>query len=520
MRISTVFLFLLLLPAVSGAAQGTTGSDTTGSPTTAQAGGTTTAAGATAPGASTTAPAAPDPTKPDLSIPADTAKQWVVGFAVFDAAGLSPENAYLAYSIPLLLKDTVSGLTRHTFSDVERDLVRGSIIARELLTVSQSITTARKDQDALFFADTPPTDDAVKTAEARRKALIARREFLRALDPAQVDVPVEMPISFKEGTGPGKLLELPKVPADVYCRRQGLDLLVCGSIREVEGYLLVDTWAFDAVRGRVLFSSREAARRDEMYVMVPRWGKDLIGTILGRAWSVVAFDPDPPDSSLYVDGVLTASGASPALYLNPGRRDIKVTAPGYRAVSQPFTFAPGLETPLAVTLTKEVVGSVLVSSLPLGADLYLNALWQGKTPLELVKPTVRSRGVLSLPGYYDFPFSIGADSPPQLSFTLMQDTGARDIVQKRARDDFYVSFAWFALSVPLPLFCNAFALDNAVLRNDLLAQGNLSQAAAAQATAQGFLTGYYVGLAISAALFTWMVFRIIHYVSVSSGTAG
>jgi hypothetical protein len=59
-----------------------------------------------------------------------------------------------------------------------------------------------------------------------------------------------------------------------------------------------------------------------------------------------------------------------------------------------------------------------------------------------------------------------------------------------------------------------------VHENEFLLQGNTSQAASAHLNYQLYLGGYYAGMAVSAALFTWMVFRIVHYVAVSNGTAG
>jgi hypothetical protein len=516
MKESAALLLILLLPVM--AAQGQAAAAEAGTPA---ATGTPAAAGTAAATGTPAAPAAaPDPTKADLSVPADTAKQWVVGFSVFDAKGVSPENAYLAFSIPLLLKDAVSGLAGHTIADDERALLQKAVIARERLKAEQALTAARRDRDALLFSGAPPDPAALKPLDLRAAAIILRLDFLSSLDPATLTVPAEKSIGMKEGSGPGKLLDVSGLPADAYCARQGLDLLVGGSIRQAGGYLLVDTWAYDATRGRVTVSTREAAQRDEMYVTVPLWGKDLIATILGRAWSLVAFAPDPPDSSLYVDGTLATAGASPAIFLVPGIREITVSASGYRSITRTVELLPGDETPLAISLVRQTAGSVFISSVPAGADMYLNAVWEGKTPFLMELPTERSRGVLSLPGYYDLPFSLGADSPIQLSFSLLPDLGAREIAQKKARDEFYTSFAWFAASIPIPLFCNAFALDYALLRNDYLAQGQVSQAAAAQMGAQVFLAGYYVGIAISASLFTWMVFRIIHYVSVSNGTAG
>ena len=459
------------------------------------------------------------PVRPDLSVPADTAKKWVVGFSIFDAAGLSPENAYLAYSIPLLLKDEVSGLDSHAYADDDRELSRKSIIAREISAVEKSITAIRQQRDSLFFGDIPPTAAALEAVDDRVTAAAARRDFLRSIDPVKVAILAEKPIAFKDGTGPGKLLNLLRLPAAAYCARQEIDLLVGGSIQELQGYLLVNIWVFDAARGSTTRSFREATRRDELYASLPPLGKELAGILLGRQWSVVAYAPSPPNGSLYVDDVLVASGASPALYLSPGIKEIRVSAPGYREEKLTLTLTPGQESPLAVTLAKEPAASVFILSEPAGAALYVDSIWQGTTPLLQEKPPVRSRGVLALTGFYDLPFSIGLDSPLQLSFSLQQDLGARDAAQKKARDQFYTAFAWFALSVPLPLFCSAFQVDYQAKQLFFTINSMPAEAAAAQLGAQAFLAGYVAGIAISASLFTWMVIRIIAYISVSNGTA-
>ncbi len=293
-----------------------------------------------------------------------------------------------------------------------------------------------------------------------------------------------------------------------------------GTLREVQGYLLLEVWAFDATRGKIVLSSREAAEREEIYAFMPAVGKELAGIILGREWTQLVFNPDPPGASLYVDDALIASGVSPALYLSPGTRAIRVSAQGYRDESRTVTLEAGQKFPLDVKLEKEITGSVSVTSEPTGADLYVDSVWKGKTPLSVERPPSRSRGVLSLAGFYDLPFSIGQDSMEQLSFSLQKDIGARDILQKQARNDFYVSFGWFAVSIAVPLFSYALAIDSAVHENEFLLQNNFSKAASAHLNYQIFLGGYYGGMAVSAVLFTWMVFRIVHYVAVSNGTAG
>ena len=72
----------------------------------------------------------------------------------------------------------------------------------------------------------------------------------------------------------------------------------------------------------------------------------------------------------------------------------------------------------------------------------------------------------------------------------------------------------------IPIFSYALAIDSAVHENEFLLDGNISQAANVHLNYQLYLGGYYAGMAVSAVLFTWMIFRIVHYVSVSNGTAG
>ncbi|HTP60255.1 MAG TPA: PEGA domain-containing protein, partial [Spirochaetia bacterium] len=298
------------------------------------------------------------------------------------------------------------------------------------------------------------------------------------------------------------------------------DLLVGGMVREIEGYVLMDVWAYDANAKAVVISYQDAARRDEIYNTVPNAGADLTGLFLGRPWATLSFTPDPPESQLTVNGRLAATGQTPVLYLEPGTVDIKVTAPGYRDLTRTLTLVDNQDASLAVTLDKEKEGAIIIASTPPGADVYEESVWKGKTPLAMDKPFGRTRVNITQEGFYDRPFSVSDASPSELSFVLEPDTVSRDALQKKARDEFYNSFAWFVISLPIPLFSYAFALDSAVQTNELIVQGNISQARTAQATANFFYGTYIAGTVVSATLFTWMLFRIIHYVSVSTRTAG
>ncbi len=474
------------------------------------------ASGAAAAGGAAGASAPSGSTKPDFTLPKDTAAKWQIGIAVFSSDGLSPDNSYLAYSLPLLVRDEVNGFGVHTYQEDEKELVRKALIAREIAVSEKSITNVRKERDDLFFNEVPVGAAARVSVQARLAAAGARRDFLRTLSPERVEVAAEKPIAMKEGTGAGKLLETPAVPVEVYCAQQGLDLLIGGKVQEVQGYLILDVWAYDPLKRAQVFTLRNTAAREEISGTLQGIGRQIARTILGRPWSLVAFSPDPPDAMLYVDGVLVASGASPELFLLPGTHKIKMSAIGYAEVSRSISLPPGEETRIDDALQKVVEGKVAISSDPPGADLYVDSLWKGRTPLLVDRPPLRSRGVLALSGFYDMVFPLEPVSPMVLSFELQKDDGKREVNQKKARDDFYFSLAVFVLSLPVPLFSYALSIDFSLKSLDLSGQGMPAAASQAQATGNIFLGTYYAGIAVSLGLFTWMVTRIIHYVNLTN----
>jgi hypothetical protein len=526
MRTAALLLLLSVIPLAaagaqaSGPAVGTAGASAGAASGAATTPSGTTEAGAAAPAAGTPAAVAAAPAGPDLSIPLDAAKTWNVGFTVFTSESLSAENAYLAYSLPLLLRDQVSGISLHSLGDDERASVRTALASNAVAVAETAITAARREHDALLFSVTAATDAARKAAADHLQFAEARRDFLLTIDAARIDVASDKPISVVVGKGQGKLLDEPLVPPAVYCARQGLDLLVGGTIREIQGYLLVDVWAYQAARDTMIISTREAALREDLYADLEGLGAELTGAVLGREWSIVAFAPTPPESSLYVDGKLVASGTSPALYLEPGDREIRITAPGYGEVTRTLPLSPGKPGRIDDTLPETSPGTIAFTTDPPGAALHIDSRWAGVTPLVIDTPPRRSRGVLELDGYYPVPLSLGPGSESEMTLTLPPDLGPRDVRQDKARDAFYTSFSWFAASIPIPLFAYGLVFDFGVQSADYQVNGQRAQAAAALSAYNGFLVGYYGGVAISAALFVWMITRIVEYVTVANGIAG
>jgi hypothetical protein len=175
-----------------------------------------------------------------------------------------------------------------------------------------------------------------------------------------------------------------------------------------------------------------------------------------------------------------------------------------------------------VSLVKQARPMMKIETSPPGADVYLDSVWKGKTPLTLETPAERTRVQLGLEGFYDLPLSIGPGTAPEISLILQPDVGSRVEIQQKARDDFYTAFGFFAVSLPIPLFCNSFYLDCAAELQRLIYSPGDTSAAQANTVLAGNIF-YYSSLgsaAISASLFTWMVVNLVRYIIVSDRTGG
>lgn len=460
--------------------------------------------------------------------PRDTRESWTIGFAALAGEGLSAENSYLAGAIPLLVRDRISRLPWHALSDDERALAGRALISRELSVLAASVAKLRAERDEALFTARPsagvsPAQAAAAGRAAAEKSIAgmeARADFLRSLDPAAIEVARRKPLAVTDGPGPGKLFDPPAVSPQEFCQANGLDMLVTGTVREVQGFLRLDIRAWHAERAGPVFSWIEAGTRDELYLSLPSAADGLVGPVLGMSWAMIVLKTQPPVAEVAVDGEVVSRGGPRELYLSPGRHEVRVSASGHREEVRQVDLAAGAAQDLSVALAPLGRDTVTVVSEPPGADLYLDSLWLGRTPVTFGLPPVRGRALLSLQGYLDLPFSLGPESTLPEVFSLEPAAGSRGEQQKAARDRFYRAFGWFLVSLPAPLFSYRYSFDYAVKAGDLVTAGDLAGAQAAVAAGNALYWTSVGGAVLSVSLFGWVVSTIVRYIAVSDRAAG
>lgn len=457
---------------------------------------------------------------PDLSLPRDDRENWRLGFSSLERRDLSPENSYLADAVPLLVRDGLARFSWHDLTGQERAARRQGLIAKELAALAQSIGRLRKERDDAFFEMRRTGLAPVSPAGAGLPALEERREFLESLDPLLIEVAARKRIAVVDGPGGGKLFDPPSVSRERFCRDQDLDMLVGGSVREVQGFLRLDLWAWDASQGKTVFSWREAGTREELYATLTEAGDGFAGPVLGGLWASLTVSVTPTLAMLEVDGLPATPTGAGELILAPGTHEVRVSAPGHSEKVRTVQLAAGEAAQMSLELERLETGILAIVSDPPGADLYVNSLWMGKTPLSTERPVERSRILLAKDGFLALPFSVGPATPVRDLFILEPKSSSRDAQQKAAREAFYSAFGWLLVSIPAPLFCYRYAFDYADKAQSLYDSGMIAEGDRAVAAGNALYWTSVGGAVLSASLFAWVVSTIIRYIAVSDRAAG
>jgi hypothetical protein len=149
-------------------------------------------------------------------------------------------------------------------------------------------------------------------------------------------------------------------------------------------------------------------------------------------YATVSLTSDPPGASVYVDGVYkgTTRSGSPLVSTQaiPGTHTLLLTKAGYQDYSTTGTVVAGKNYNLDITLNpvpNPTTGAISVNSAPTGAQVYVNNLFRGYSPLTVDSLTPGMYTVvLKLDGYQDWQSAatVTAGKTAQISATLIPKT--------------------------------------------------------------------------------------------------
>jgi hypothetical protein len=431
------------------------------------------------------------------TMPVDAEQNWTLGLTRFRSVNLSPENQYLASSLPLQIREKIIGVTAHRWSAEELTAYRKAVINTEMKKEIANLLEQQKKRDDGLFSESKQylknkLMEDFNTASAQIRSRLA---FLRELDPAKIVITPEKPFVLKDNNG--VLFSPPPFSALGYSEEIGVNAVLWGTVEQISGYLYCEFFVFDRVQEKNIFSFKEAGQPQELFSSLERSIPDLLTALWGRPWAALLVDVTPEFSFIKVGGRLLGMGTVEARDLEPGDITIEVDAPGYASTKDTFSLAAGERAVREYSLSKTEESFVLIETVPPEANIYFNSLWMGKTPLVVEKPGITTRLILRREGFHNAFFRLEPGSPDKLLFPLVQGVIDFDAFQKSTRTRFYTSLAAFLLSLPFPVFSYGMAWDSIA--------GNRS------GDTEFFTATYYWTAFISGTLFVNMIFDLLRY---------
>jgi hypothetical protein len=455
---------------------------------------------------------------PEIKIPSDAS--WYVAFATFEGKNLSGENDYLVKSIPFLLKGELESIKTHYFDETSKTAYRKALVFDKLKEQYLLLKQSQKTRDDLLFENLQidEREKRIKVIDetiAKATTLIAQ---YNKYDASQIVYPDTMPVQIKTTDKDDVLLAIPKYSALQYAIDKKINLLVWGSVEEIQGYIVVDIKVLDVVMQTDVYSYNTVMSPDDLASVIEETKGGIAGAILGTDWGTIAVTLDPPKGILFMNGEFMGIGNTRIAYVPVGDKKINAEAPGYNPQQINTSVASHKETTLDIKLVKKDLAKLYVVSDPTGADVYVNSEWVGKTPLYIEKTKEMKRTLLTMKEYDDYSFHVDETSGEESVITLARHTIDFNARQSEARDNFYTSFGFFLVSIALPIFISGYVQDYDFI---IPSKVSLSPPFDNYMTYKNVLSGSYWGaLTITGVLGITTIVNLIQYIIASDRPFG
>lgn len=150
------------------------------------------------------------------------------------------------------------------------------------------------------------------------------------------------------------------------------------------------------------------------------------------AYGSIAVNSNPQEARVYLDNAYKGQTPVNLRELPVGRHTVKLLLPGYQEWSREITVSPSQTARISANLIVQPnYGSISIYSNPRGADIYIDDVYEGLTPLELNEISVGTHTIkLVMPGYQGWiqEIYISSSQVERISVDLEPETSYGSIV--------------------------------------------------------------------------------------------
>lgn len=452
--------------------------------------------------------------EPTISI-TDANEDYRVGFLRFETRSLSAELEYLRVSLPRLFSQEFLQITQHFLDEGELAQYRRYLRQKEIDISDQQLTTLLSARDQyLFAADAggAGTADQREQQDSQITDLQRRLARLAEYDLSEIEVEQEKQIEIVDITDEytqGR----PSYARIV--RQHNLDIVFDGSITQDNEFILVAIRYYYRAEGEIRTLETVSIAQDEIDLLPSLTNDSLADIIVGRAWSSVVIEGVRDQDSIYIDDRLVGYGPRTTRYVPLGEYTVSIES---EYIDGPTSEQIELtdRTPITVMFNVDIPEPeyINIETDPSAATVYINATWQGETPLQIERTPSERALLIRKPGFFDVKRALNNETGAQLQYALIPELFNQGAWLLSRRDRFYSALTAFIISVPIPIILLGVA-DNSVSYRGTNDYRGLPAAQQSTITVTESITqtGGYVGVFVSVALALNTIIEAVYYVN-------
>ena len=386
------------------------------------------------------------------------------------------EDSVLANGISSAFFETVSGIgERRIGSDEISELI--SIDKKsEILKKRLSIEDLYEERDKLLFntdmnelAETlKEKEDEISAAKKELKKLVEEEASLSENIDKDAYSDVELQINSPDD-GPLYTREAGAIAETA--EKNDLDLIVYGFVERIDEYRFVEVRIWNQILKKDLTVWKTAVGSEDISNLVAPGLKQIKTEIIGKDWSEISIR-GPENSLIYLNGKFCGIGKLNRITMDPGDVEIVIKKNGYKSVSKKVLIERYESNEYTFDLEKLEYRSVVIQTFPASADIYVDSVWSGQSPLKIEPDSETVSITVKKEGYDEQKFFINENTENIINLYLKPLSEGRKEYVSGKRKRFYSSMGGFILSLPATLIIynmveqSASAYNREIEKND------------------------------------------------------
>ncbi|MCL2792349.1 MAG: hypothetical protein FWD87_04590 [Spirochaetaceae bacterium] len=436
----------------------------------------------------------------------DDKTTWNVALAEFQVSSSRGDISYLGNILPAFFLNHFSTISQHTLSSEEILLLRKKIISDRIIEEERRLSAQIREYDTAYFRDT------TRRRDIRNRIRDIRRTIrqLEGYNIGRIPITNVKDIVFTT-SNENNPLSFDIINIDRFAEGGNFDYIFYGSARQIENIVLLDIRLYSALEKREIYSASVSSEIENLFLSLDNVISEVTSILLGTTWSRITVNTDNRAADIFLNEEYIGTGIASNVLVSPGAHMLTIRGIGKEEKTVSIVLEEKRTTVFDFTVTLREEKLTAINTLPSGANVYLDSLWVGITPL--IVNGLFGEIFIRKDGFRDTRLLLEDIPQNSIEISLSPYIFRRQDFITQRRNSFYTNFSFFILSVPPTFFLFAAASEYTSAFNSAVMSGTNFDEIQRLGRVRGYtFYGYHASLFLTMTLLVNTFFKISDYI--------